>query len=451
MKYRILIGVMLIFFVIIPCSSCKSVREESVIDQIHSDKEEEEIMEDTSVKDQVMEAVDSDHVAKDEIKEVIEVKVPKEEGNLLDENGLHEKLIPNEEDATKVISLKEYYKDYFTIGMGIEAWMLNREEYSSALNYHFDTMTMGNEMKPDYILDYENCIADLEKTNTNPAIHVRNLKLGLDYAKEHGLKLRGHTLIWHSQTPKWFFRENYSKDADTPLVSKEIMLQRMESYIRQIFEYINSNYPGIVYAYDVVNEGILPGDGDKDGYRVSDSLWYQTIGSEYIEKAFYYARKYAEEDVKLFYNDFNTYETSKRFAIYELCKKLKEANLIDGIGMQSHIKVDYPSLIDYEKTIEKFAELELEIHITELDMDMSEKTDEMLLKQATRYKRLFLLYRTMVEKERANISNVTFWGITDDTSWLNGTKASYPLLFDRKVKTKAAFYGVIQDDRIPLF
>lgn len=348
-------------------------------------------------------------------------------------------------------ALKDIYSDYFTMGVAVGANALTSMENVDLIKSQFNSITMGNEMKPDSVLDYEACIANLDVTNEEPALRFNRLDIGLKFAKENGLILRGHTLVWHSQTPSWFFKEAYSKDSNAPLVSKEIMLKRMESYIKQVLQYTNDNYPGVIYAWDVVNEAILTSDGQTDGYRVNDSLWYQTIGSEYIEKAFFYARKYALEDVKLFYNDYNTYEVAKRFAIYDLAKMLQEKGLIDGIGMQSHIKMDYPSLIEYERTIRKFAELNLEIHITELDIDMETNTEEMLSKQAMRYKRLFTMLKKLRDDDSAKITNITFWGLTDDTSWLNDETPSYPLLFDKYNQAKKAFYGVILDKSIPLY
>jgi endo-1,4-beta-xylanase len=348
-------------------------------------------------------------------------------------------------------ALKDFYKDYFSFGVAVGGYDLTSKEKASLITSQFNSMTMGNEMKPENVLDYNACISDLDKTNEEPALHFDRLEIGLKFAKENKLAMRGHTLVWHSQTPSWFFKEDYSKALDAPLVSKEIMLKRLESYIKQVLTYTQDNYPGIIYAWDVVNEAILPSDGEENGYRVKDSLWYQTIGPDYVEKAFEYARKYADPNVALFYNDYNTYETDKRIAIYNLATKLKEKGIIDGIGMQSHIKIDYPSLVDYESTIKKFAELNLQIQLTELDMDMETNTEDDFTKQAMRFKRMFTMLRKLVDEDKANITNVTFWGITDEGSWLNDATPSYPLLFDKYLQPKKAFWAVLLDDSIPLY
>lgn len=263
--------------------------------------------------------------------------------------------------------------------------------------------------------------------------------------------MRGHTLVWHAQTPKWFFKVNYSKEENAPFVSKELMLKRLENYIRHIMEYTNENYPGVIYAWDVVNEAIEPGDGNEGGYRSKDSLWYQVVGPEFLEKAFEFSRKYADPNCKLFYNDYNTEDYTKMMHIYNLAKDLKGKNIIDGIGLQSHIGIDSPSVMKIQDSIMKYAELNLELHITELDMGLTDNSEEALMKQAIRYKRLFLYLKNLDDKG-ANITNVTFWGLSDDASWLNKPgQPNYPLLFDSFKVQKPAFWGVVQSPDIPLY
>lgn len=339
--------------------------------------------------------------------------------------------------------LKEVYKKDFTVGIGITREDILSKEYSAIITQQFNSITAGNEMKPDYILDYEKCISD-SRYDLEPVVKFDQADDILDFAKKNNLIVRGHTLVWHSQTPTWFFKEGYSKDKDAPFVSKEIMLKRMESYIKQVIEYTNEKYPGIVYAWDVVNEAIETGHGHNKGYRTEDSLWYQVIGEEYIEKAFEFARKYADKDVKLFYNDYNTYLPERRIAITNLAKELKEKQLIDGIGMQSHIQLDSPSVLDYKDTICKFGELGLEIHITELDMNTKNNDEKSREKQAQRYKIIFDIFKDVREKGLANVTNVTLWGLTDNTSWLNKDGPTYPLLFDKYLMPKQAFWYLVK-------
>lgn len=353
-------------------------------------------------------------------------------------------------DRGEIPSLKEIYKDYFSIGVAatVNETPISRQ---GLMKEQFNSLTPGNELKPDSLLDYATCISD-SKYDDNPAVQFSRVEYMLQFAKEAGIPMRGHTLVWHSQTPRWFFAQGYSKDENAPLVSKELMLRRLENYIKNVLEYLQSNYPGIIYAWDVVNEAVEVGHGQPGGLRSSDSLWYQVVGPEFIEKAFEYTRKYVEKDVKLFYNDYNTEDPGKMLAIYDLVAQLKEKGLVDGIGLQSHFQSDNPSLVAVENSIRRYAELGLEIQITELDMDLKDNTEEAFRKQAMRYKRFFTIIKNLKETGVANITNVTFWGLSDDISWLNKPgQPSYPLLFDNYLVQKPAFWGVALSPDIPLY
>ena len=349
----------------------------------------------------------------------------------------------------EIPAIKDVYKDYFTIGVAAtipEA----QESRQGMIKEQFNSFTTGNELKPDSLLDYEKSISD-PKYDDNPQVTFKNAKFLMDFAQEAGIPMRGHTLVWHAQTPRWFFAEGYSKDDDAPLVSKELMLRRLENYIKNVLEYSQTHYPGLIYAWDVVNEAIEVSDGKPGGYRSKDSYWYQVIGEEFLEKAFEYARKYADHDVKLFYNDYNTEQGVKMRAIIEMVEKLKQKGLIDGIGLQCHLGHSSPSIADIEYSIKKYAETGLEIHITELDMGLTDNSEEELMKQGTRYKRLFLILKHLKDKGFANITNVTFWGMSDDISWLNKPGVpNYPLLFDKYLVQKPAFWGAILHPDIPL-
>lgn len=345
--------------------------------------------------------------------------------------------------------LYEAYQDYFKIGVALTANEILNDMKAEVVIDQFNSITCGNEMKADYLLDREGTLAI--GTETCPVLSFNSCDRMLQFCMDNGIQMRGHTLVWHSQVPNWFFMEGYSNKQDAVFVSREVMLERMENYIRQVVEYVNTNYPGVIYAWDVVNEAILPGDGDEDGMRVSDSLWYQVIGPDFVEKAFEYARKYADPDQKLFYNDFNTYELSKKLAILKLVEKIKEQGNIDGIGMQSHIGVSSPTLDTFETTIRDFGATGLEVQITELDINLDSNTEEDFMKEGTRYKRLFFTFKNLVDTGAANITSVTFWGLTDDGSWLNKDGKRYPLLFNTVLETKPAFWGALMDDGIPLY
>jgi endo-1,4-beta-xylanase len=170
-------------------------------------------------------------------------------------------------------------------------------------------------------------------------------------------QVRGHTLVWHAQTPDWVFR-----DANGNLVSKAVLYARMQNHIQTVME----RYEGKIYAWDVVNEVIDA--SQSDGLR--RSLWYQIAGEEYIEKAFEFAHA-VDPTVKLFINDYNTHEPAKSQALYNLITRLQAKGIpVDGVGHQTHISLYYPTLAEIESSIIKFKALGLETHITELDISI---------------------------------------------------------------------------------
>ncbi|MDR3174606.1 MAG: endo-1,4-beta-xylanase [Treponema sp.] len=356
--------------------------------------------------------------------------------------------------AADLPPLWEVYKDYFSIGTAIGSYETRIPAYAETAARHFNSITMENEMKPAYVLDYAKCSSDPEKYNLSPAIRTDNIDTGLRFAYDRGLKMRAHTLVWHEQTPAWFFRERYSDDPSSPLASRELMLARMENYIRQVLTYCRENYPGVVYCVDVVNEAIEPSHRSAENpgsIRIAGNLWYQTVGSDYVEWAFKFARKYAAEDIKLFYNDYNCYNYTKLLAIHNLVSGLRDKGLIDGMGMQGHIGMEEPTVMDLQYAIIKLGGLGLEVQITELDINLAGGREEDLAELASRYKRLMTTLRFIKERSLANITNVTVWGLTDDGSWLNNASGvKYPLLFDRYLRPKEAFFGFALDDSVPL-
>ena len=348
-------------------------------------------------------------------------------------------------------ALKELCSDYFTLGVGIngstlENQTLNIPEYMAVAKRHFNSCTMTNLMKSSYILDQQGSRQSAESGDGSPVLSFDTIDPTLEWCQANGMRMRGHTLVWHAQAPDWFFREGYNDKGE--YVDRETMLRRMESYIAQLMTHVQDNYPGVVYCWDVVNEAVDPDKGDKDSFflcRTENSgepnPWYVTIGEDYVEMAFTYARKYAAEDVKLFYNDFNTYQEEKRNAIYALCKSLKEKGLIDGIGMQGYWGVDYPSISTLEITICKFAELDLEIHITELSVSVDEENEESFEKQGQRYSSIFMSLKNLDTEGggKANITNVTFFGLIDHYREGDTTNSR---LFDSVYQPKPAFIKI---------
>lgn len=334
-------------------------------------------------------------------------------------------------DTSDYPSLKEEYKDYFRIGTATTSNLLDNEPYINIIKAQYNSMTLGNSFKPDSILDHNKTVRDVEKYMYSPAVKFDAVKKELDYARDNGLTVRGHTLLWHNQTPEWLFYKNYNIGGE--LADRETMLLRMENYIKNVMEWTEENYPGLVRAWDVVNEAA------DDGGGMRKSLWYQTVGEDYIEQAFKFARKYAPEDTKLFYNDYNSYQTRKQNDIITFLRPVVEAGNIDGMGMQSHINVDI-SISQYMAALQKYYdELGLEINVTELDVCRGDG-DDWQQEQGEYYKE-FMSEILKLRKNGVPITSVTLWGISDTDSWLSST---YPLIFNDDLSRKPAFDGMIE-------
>lgn len=339
--------------------------------------------------------------------------------------------MPEYQDTSKYPSLKDMYNSQFKIGSAISKEEIKVPEKANLISEQFNSITMGNEFKPDSILDYNKSISDLNKYNENPAVNFENVVDIMEFAKSNNMEVRGHTLIWHSQTPTWLFYENY--DLNGELASRELMLKRMENYIKSVMDWTNNNYPGIIYAWDVVNEAI-----DDNTNELRDSYWYKTIGADYVERAFEFSRKYAPKGTELFYNDYNEYNPQKREGIIKLLKPIAEAGNLDGMGMQSHISTSVYIPLYIESLEKYYTDLNVKIHITELDIEMP-KCDFKEYEQAVYYNKLF---KALINEVKLGIplESVTIWGVTDDLSW----KASNePLLFNSNLSYKEAFTGVV--------
>lgn len=338
------------------------------------------------------------------------------------------------------MSLKEIYEPYFKIGTAVAPRDLADPKAREELCLQYNSFTCENEMKPDHFLLGEENRKHPKEHDRSPAVCLDSIRGTMDFAKASGLKMRGHTLVWHSQTPFWFFKEGYSDEKDAPLADRETMLARMESYICSVLTFFKEEYPGIIYAWDVVNEAVNDG-----GMR--ESLWSKTIGEDYILQAFRFARKYAEPGTALFYNDYTTYEAWKRDVICEqILKPLKAEGVIDGMGMQSHLLMDEPAMEEYEKTVAIYGALGLQLQVTELDIHNADPSEESMDALAARYKELFSILVRAAKNKTANITGVTFWGMHDDASWLTGFRRekSYPLLFNGDLSPKKAYYAVCE-------
>ncbi|MCR5768966.1 MAG: endo-1,4-beta-xylanase [Lachnospiraceae bacterium] len=336
------------------------------------------------------------------------------------------------------MDLKTAFEPYFKIGVAISRWNLHTPAHTKLVKAQFNSFTCENDMKPMFFMDSHECKQNPEKYDLAPALTFDNAIPYLEFAKANGIPMRGHTLVWHNQTPNWFFHKGYSET--NGLADKETMFARLENYIKGVLGFVNEKYPGVIYAWDVVNEAIDEGD-----FR--QSTWYKICGEEFIFKAFEYARKYAAPGVALFYNDYETMQVWKRdLIISRILKPLIERGTIDGMGMQSHLLMDHPDFDEYRTALEMYGALGLEIQVTELDMHNADPSDESMHALAERYRKFFEIYLEAKKSGKANITAVTFWNITDDHTWLSGFRRekSYPLLFKGNCEAKEAYYEVIR-------
>lgn len=349
------------------------------------------------------------------------------------------------EDPACRPSLAETYQDLFKIGVAIGPDEIKNPKKAALVKYHFNSITTGNEFKPDYLLAQQASKDGGDEEHA--AVNFKNIDTFCTWARENNIQVRFHTLVWHNQTPKWFFREGFDNNAD--YVSSDVMAKRLENYIKDVCTYINDNYEDVIYCYDVVNEAMSDGYGD-DGVRNEENPWYDTLGRDYIRKAFEYARKYASPNHKLFYNDYGCSSAAKRQRIVDYLTDLAAEGLVDGVGMQSHygISLNDPASIDYKLSIKAFSNLGLEVQITELDIGLDDNSEQKMKQLATRYVEFFKLYKSLQEDpdNGVNITAVTVWGLTDDGSWLNGTSGTdqYPLLFNSDYSGKLCLDKIIE-------
>lgn len=338
------------------------------------------------------------------------------------------------EDRSK--GLKDHYKDYFTIGAAVSPQGLKRADESQLILQQFTSMTAENAMKMGPIHPRENLY------------NWRDADSIVAFAKQNNLKLRGHTLCWHNQTPRWLFVDSTLNPPDT--VSKEVLLRRLKDHITTVV----SRYKGSIYAWDVVNEAIS--DNPNEYFR--NSPWYRICGEEFIAKAFEYAHA-ADPNALLFYNDYNETDPVKREKMFKLVKGLKDAGVpIHGVGLQAHWSIHDLTEGQVDSTIQKFAELGLKVQITELDIKVQPSGSRARLdstkgytlereeKQADQYEMVFRLFR----KYKDVITAVTFWNVSDRYSWLDRRGISgkaYPLLFDTTYQPKQAYWRVVNFNR----
>jgi len=344
--------------------------------------------------------------------------------------------------------LKDIYANYFRVGNILSSGTVNNTGIKTLITKEYNSITMENEMKPDASMTRTG------STNTNIRAQINSGAAAiLKFCSDNKIPVRGHVLAWHGQTPDWFFIENINDPnwqtyrsgpvSQVPWASKEVMNQRLESYIKNLFELYKTEYPNVhIYAYDVVNEAVYVsngtasmrpagfdhnGAGGQGSSSAGNSPWQAIYGAnnrDWIKNAFTYARKYAPAHTKLFYNDYNEWDPPKRdYIIANILKPLREAGILDGMGMQSHVSADpndsWSGWTRYQTAMNEYAKLDIEIQATELDPSTNNGQHSLAL-QGTRYRQLFqhAMAINADTKTPGRFTAICIWTPNDANTWL---------------------------------
>ena len=388
-------------------------------------------------------------------------------------------------------------------GTAIMSSEISDDTLMELVEKHFNAVTLGNELKPDALFNYQigqsvdyTTITFQKKELKVPVVNDKNENLDFSRADamlekilewnnanpKNKIRVRGHVLVWHSQTPEWFFHEDY--DVAKPYVDKETMNRRLEWFISSVFDHYfgkaaNGKYDGLFYGWDVVNEAVngntyrddkvIPDESDtstSDTRHGSNSMWWRVYKSnEFIINAFKYANKYAPANVELYYNDFGETDNTKCEGIVKLIKDVKsaEGTRLDAFGMQAHYNVDGFSAAQFKSVAKKYAQAAGKVQLTELDFKASSTYDGTAATKESEYTKMAYCHKNLYEaikalkNEGTNVSGLTVWGVIEPNSWLhsqsnvgggaNGS-AQCPLLFDGNYKAKPAYWAYVDASQL---
>ena len=366
---------------------------------------------------------------------------------------------------------------------------------------HFNAVTFGNELKPDALFNYQidgNSVPTKTITFEGEELQVpivNDAGDSLDFSRadamadkilawnnahpDQKIRIRGHVLVWHSQTQEWFFHENY--DITKPYVNKETMNRRLEWFISSVFDHYfgeaaNGKYDGLFYGWDVVNEAVIGNTYRTDKVSAAESLseirhgnnsswWHVYESNEFIINAFKYANKYAPANVELYYNDFGETDNTKCEGIVKLINDVKsaEGTRLDALGMQAHYNVDGFSAAQFKSVAKKYAQAAGKVQLTELDFKASSTYDGTAATKESEYTKMAYCHKNLYEAikalkaEGANVSGITVWGVIEPNSWLHSQSdlgggasgsAQCPLLFDGNYKAKPAYWAYVDASQL---
>jgi endo-1,4-beta-xylanase len=375
-------------------------------------------------------------------------------------------------NASAQTTLKDAFKNDFLVGAALnESQFTGQNAKEAAL-----VKAQFNTISPENVLKWESVHSHPGVFNFDAADHY------VEFGQKNKMFIVGHNLVWHSQTPRWVFKDDKGNPVD-----RDTLLARMREHIYTVVgrykagsnlnlisprarEQVSSpTRPdrGTINGWDVVNEAL-----NEDG-TLRDSQWKKIIGEDYLLKAYQFAHE-ADPKAQLYYNDYSLENEPKRNGAIALIKKLQSQGVkISAVGLQGHYKMDWPTTNQVDETISAFSRLGVKVMITELDMDVlppasRSQTAEVSMnfalrvgsnpytnglpdfvqqQLAQRYADLFSVF----VKHRDSVSRVTFWGVTDGDSWLNDWpvkgRTAYPLLFGHDCKPKPAFDAVIKTAR----
>lgn len=388
-------------------------------------------------------------------------------------------------------------------GTAIMSSEISDDTLMALVKKHFNAVTFGNELKPDALFNYQigQSVGYTKITFQGKELKVpvvNDKQENLDFSRADAMldkilewnnanpndkiRVRGHVLVWHSQTPEWFFHEDY--DVAKPYADKETMNRRLEWFIFSVFDHYfgkaaNGKYDGLFYGWDVVNEAVN-GNTYRDDKVISDasdtstsdtrhgsnSMWWRVYKSnEFIINAFKYANKYAPNDVELYYNDFGETDNTKCEGIVKLINDVKsaEGTRLDALGMQAHYNVDGFSAAQFKSVAKKYAQAAGKVQLTELDFKASSTYDGTAATKESEYTKMAYCHKNLYEaikalkEEGTNVSGITVWGVIEPNSWLHSQSdlgggasgsAQCPLLFDGNYKAKPAYWAYVDASKL---
>lgn len=342
-------------------------------------------------------------------------------------------------------SLKEAFKGDFVVGAAMnEAEITGKDQLADTL-----IESQFNTISPENVLKWERIHPQPDKYDFDLADQY------VAFGQKHHMFIVGHNLVWHSQVPAWVFHDDKGN-----LLTRDALLARLKEHIDTVV----GHYKGKINSWDVVNEAL------NDDGTMRQSLWYKIIGPDFIEKAFQFAHQ-ADPHAELVYNDYSLENEPKRGAAIALVKKLRSDGIyITGVGIQGHDHLDWPTAEQEDEAISAFEAAGITVSISEFDINVLPNAnrqhsadvnlrvqqdaalnpyvnglpDSVQQQLAKRYAELFGVF----VKHHNEVERVTFWGVTDGDSWLNGWpvpgRTNYPLLFDRSGQPKPAYDAVMR-------